>query len=160
MSEEIIVELIQQLYKMINYINSTTYTQNHKKFSGKYGDFEYIFSLPYDQALQEFNKNHGRKSKSEPKPTPLRILICFRCGAYGHIYKTCKSTITQCSIPTCKSLNHNIKGHKVKQEKEVGVCTDDITTPVNPVRTPPQGESPYKSKQKGVPQPKSNYKCR
>merc|ERR1712105_469743 len=39
MSEDIIIELVQQLYKMVNYINSTTYTQSHAKFSWKYGDF-------------------------------------------------------------------------------------------------------------------------
>merc|ERR1712105_585943 len=38
MSEDIIIDLVQQLYKMVNYINSTTYTQNHEKVSGKYGD--------------------------------------------------------------------------------------------------------------------------
>merc|ERR1712074_275937 len=76
MSEDIIIELIQQFYNMVNYINSSTYAQSHAKFLGKYGYSEYIFALPYDQALQEFKQIHGRTGQSESKFTQHSTLTC------------------------------------------------------------------------------------
>merc|ERR1712105_152507 len=109
---------------MVHYFKSTARSQIQAKSLGKYGDFEYIFALPYDQALQEFKQIHGRTSKPEPKPLPKNFPTCFKCGIPGHISKTCTCSFVQCSMPTCNSQTHNTNGHRVMESLGKAVSSD------------------------------------